>query len=183
VKLFVLYAEFFKIGTFSVGGGLATLPFLFQIAEKYGWFGAEEISNFLAIAQASPGAIGANMAALAGFRCAGISGAAAAMAGLVSPAIVIIVVIARMFAAFRANKTVVAVFRGFRPAAAGLLAAAGFGVWKLILVADASGPWYGRLRLKEAALFVVFFVLIRKFALHPVICIIAAGAVGVLLGL
>ena len=169
---------------FSVGGGLATLPFLFQLAEKYGWFGAEEISNFLALAQSSPGAIGANMAAQAGFRCAGIPGAAAAVAGLVSPAIVIIVVIARMFAAFRANKTAEAVFRGFRPAAAGLLAAAGFGVWKLVLIADPSGgPWYGRLRLKEAALFAAFFVLIRKFALHPVVCIAAAGAAGILLGL
>jgi chromate transporter len=185
MNLLVLYAEFFKIGIFSIGGGLATLPFLFQLTGKYSWFGAHDVSNFLAVAQSAPGAVGVNMAAQAGFHCAGISGAIIAALGLVSPAIIVITVIARMLTAFSESKTAAAVFQGFRPAAAGLLAAAGFGVWKLVLIADgvSGGPWYKHLHLKQTALFIAFFIAIRKFALHPVICIIAAGIAGIALKL
>ena len=63
MTLLVLYAEFFKIGIFSIGGGLATLPFLFELAGKYRWFGTQNVSNFLAIAQSVPGVVGVNMAA------------------------------------------------------------------------------------------------------------------------
>jgi chromate transporter len=55
VKLLVIFAEFCKIGLFAVGGGLATLPFLFELAEKYEWLRPEQIRDFLAIAQSSPG--------------------------------------------------------------------------------------------------------------------------------
>jgi chromate transporter len=125
------------------------------------------------------------MAAQAGFRCAGIAGAVIAPLGLVSPAIAVIVIVARTLAAFKENAVVAAVFRGFRPAAAGLLAAAGFGVWKLVFWAgtDGAAPWYAWFRWREAGLVLVLVILIRTLKLHPVVYIAAAGAAGLLLKL
>jgi chromate transporter len=178
VNVFLLYAEFVKIGLFSVGGGLATLPFLFELAEKYDWLTPEKLGDFLAIAQSSPGAIGVNVAALAGFAAAGIPGAFAAALGLITVPIVVIILVARMLAAFKENQSVQAVFSGLRPAAAGLIAAAGFGVWKLVLYNGAAPLWYESLRWKETLLFVVLFALIWKFKKHPVVYIAAAGLMG-----
>jgi chromate transporter len=179
MNLFVLYAEFFKVGLFSIGGGLATLPFLFEMASRYDWLSPEKLGDFLAIAQSSPGAMGMNMAAQSGFAAAGIPGAVIAPLGLVSIPIVVIIIVARMLARFKENRAVGAVFTGLRPAAAGLISAAGFGVWKLSLYNGAAPVWYKALRPREALLFAVLFALIWKFKQHPVVYIAAAGIAGV----
>jgi chromate transporter len=179
VNLFILYAEFFKIGLFSIGGGLATLPFLFDLAVRYDWLIPEKIGDFLAIAQSSPGAMGVNMAAQSGFAAAGIPGVFIASLGLVSVPVIVIILVARVFARFKENRAAGAVFSGLRPAAAGLISAAGFGVWKLSLYNGNAPVWYKALRPKEALLFAVLFALIWKFKQHPVVYIAAAGIVGV----
>jgi chromate transporter len=179
MSLFVLYAEFFKIGLFSIGGGLATLPFLFDLAARCEWLSPERLGDFLAIAQSAPGAMGVNMAVQSGFAAAGIPGAVIAPLGLVSVPVIVIIVVARMLARFKENRAVGAVFSGLRPAAAGLIGAAGFGVWKLSLYNGAAPVWYEALRPREALLFVVLFALIWKFKKHPVVYIAAAGIAGV----
>jgi chromate transporter len=183
VKPFILFAEFFKTGLFSVGGGLATLPFLYEFSEKYGWFPYEKVADFLAIAQSSPGAVGVNMGAQAGFMAAGPAGLPLAVLGLVTPSIIVIIIIARMLRSVKENRIVAAVFSGLRPAAAGLLAAAGLGVWKLSLIDTGAPVWYETIRIGEALIFAAVFVLLRKCRLHPVIYIAAAGAAGLALGL
>jgi chromate transporter len=165
------------------GGGLATLPFLYELAEKYGWFGREKVADFLAVAQSSPGAVGINMGVQAGFTAAGPAGVPLAALALVAPSIVIIIIVARMFRSFRENRIVAAVFSGLRPAAAGLLAAAGLGVWKLSLVNTGAPVWYRMFRPGETFIFAAVFILLRKFRIHPVIGIAAAGALGLALGL
>jgi chromate transporter len=183
VIFLVIFVTFFKIGVFSIGGGLATLPFLFELAEQHSWLSPEKIGDFLAIAQSSPGATGVNMAAQTGYLWAGPGGSAAAALGLITPSIIVIIIVARMLAAFKENKIVAAVFTGLRPAAAGLLAAAGFGVWKLALFESGGAVWYGFIRWRELCLFAVFFILVWKFKKHPILYIAAAGAVGIGLGL
>jgi chromate transporter len=183
MSLLLLYVEFFKIGVFSVGGGLATLPFLYQMADRYEWLAKEKVADFLAIAQSSPGAIGVNMAAQAGFLCAGLPGAILAVLGLVSPAIAVIVLIARMLAAFKENKTVASVFSGLRPAAAGLLAAACFGALKISLYNNAASAWHEIIRLREFVIFAVLFPLVFRFRVHPIVYIAVGAAAGVALGL
>jgi chromate transporter len=178
-----LFAEFCKIGLFSVGGGLATLPFLFELAKKSGWLSPEKIGDFLAIAQTSPGAIGVNMGAQAGFLFAGVPGAYTAALALAAPSIVIIIFVARIFKSFRENRILASVFSGLRPAAAGLLTAAGFNAWKLSLYNGGAKNWYELLRWREAILFVMFFFGIYKLKGHPVIYIAIAAALGVVLGL
>ncbi|MDR1949216.1 MAG: chromate transporter [Spirochaetaceae bacterium] len=180
--LLLLFAEFFQIGLFSVGGGLATLPFLYRLADKYQWFDYGTIADMVAIAESTPGAIGVNMATYAGFRCAGIPGAILATLGLVSPSILIIIIVARIFLGFKDNPLVNAVFSGLRPAAAGLIAAAGFTVISLSLYNKETPVWYMGFRWREFLLFTLLFILIRKFKKHPVIYIAAAGVAGLILG-
>ncbi|MDR1576325.1 MAG: chromate transporter [Treponema sp.] len=179
----LLYAEFFKTGLFAVGGGLATLPFLFQMADRYGLLNRETVGNFLAVAQSSPGPVGVNMAAQTGFRYGGIAGACIAALGLVSPAILIINVIARMLRSFKESKTAVSVFAGLRPAACGLLAAAGLGVWKLALYKPDAAAWYELLRWKETLIFAALFLAIRKCKRHPAVYIAAGAILGITLGM
>ena len=183
MNLFLIYLLFFQIGVFAIGGGLATLPFLFQMADRYEWLNQEMIGNFLAIAQMSPGAIGVNVASQTGFQYGGIPGAILAALGLVSPAIVIISFIARVMQSFRENTIVKSVFSGLRPAAAGLLASAFLMTFMLVLFNRNSAQWYQIIRLREFVLFVVLYLLMLKFKFHPVIYIAAGALAGILLGL
>lgn len=181
--LLILFGEFFKIGLFAVGGGLATLPFLYQLADRYDWLSYETIADMIAISESTPGAIGVNMATYAGFQAAGVAGAVIATVGLVSPSIIVIIIVARILTAFKASPAVAAIFQGLRPAATGLIAAAGFGVIRLSLYSGGGSHWYGWIRWPELALFALLFLLIYKFKKHPVWYILAAGAAGILLGL
>ena len=70
----ILFFEFFKVGLFTIGGGLASLPFLYELAEKYTWINNSMIADMIAISQSTPGPIGINMATYAGFKAGGILG-------------------------------------------------------------------------------------------------------------
>jgi chromate transporter len=183
MKLFLVFVTFCRIGLFAVGGGLATLPFLFEIADSSDWLSREAVGNMLAVAQSLPGAIGVNLAAYTGFRYLGIPGAYLAALGLIFPSIAVITIVAKMLQAFKESIVVQRLFNGFRPAAAGLLSAAGFGAITLFLYNPEAPVWYELIRWREALLFLVIFILVFKFKKHPVIYIIAAGAAGAALGL
>jgi len=187
MSLLFLYLEFFRIGLFAVGGGLATLPFLFHMSndnfifiKETGWLSAGEIGNFIAIAQCAPGAIGVNIATQTGYLYGGIGGSLAAVLGLVSPAIIVISFISRVLYSLKENKITSSVFSALRPAATGLLCAAGFGVWKLSVYNPNFEKWYGLIRWREFLIGVVLFLLIKKFKLHPVIYIALGAVAGVI---
>jgi len=190
--LILLYIEFFKIGIFAVGGGLATLPFLFLMANdrfafirRTGWLNTEQVGNFLAIAQCSPGAVGVNVCAQTGFLYNGIPGGVVAVLGLISPAIIIISIVFKALQTIKNNKTSIAVFSGLRPAATGLLTAAGLGVWKLALynAAAAGGAWHEIIRWRESLVCLVIFLLIVKFKRHPIVYVALGAIAGIALGL
>jgi chromate transporter len=183
MKLFLVLVTFCRIGLFAVGGGLATLPFLFEIADNSDWLSREAVGNMLAVAQSLPGAIGVNLAAYTGFRHLGIPGAYLAALGLIFPSIVVITIVAKMLKAFKESVIVQRLFNGFRPAAAGLLSAAGFGAITLSLYNPGAPIWYELIRWREAVLFLLIFILVFKFKKHPIVYILAAGAAGVALGL
>jgi chromate transporter len=183
VNPLLLFVQFFKIGLFSIGGGYATLPFLYEMADTYEQLSREDVGNMLAVAQSLPGAIGVNLSAYTGFHFAGVPGAFAAALGLVAPSIVIIVIIARVLAAFKESGIVASLFAGFRPAGAGLLSAAAFSAVAVSLYMPGWEFWYQALRWRELALFGALFFLIVKFKKHPVFYIAAAALAGVLLGL
>ena len=92
--LLSLYWEFFKTGLFAVGGGLATLPFLQNMAVSTGWFTTAQLADMIAVSESTPGPLGINTATYVGFTTAGVPGAVVATLGLVSPSIIISLVVA-----------------------------------------------------------------------------------------
>jgi chromate transporter len=179
-----LFLSFAQIGLFAVGGGLATLPFLFKFAATHDWLSPEDIGNVLAVAQSSPGTIGNNMAAFIGFTGGGVGGAFAASLGLAAPSIIIILLVARMMAVVEENVLVKAVFSGLRPAAAGLLAFACLQALSIALYNPDAAHVYEILRWKETLLCAVVYAgLVRFRKLHPAVFIALGGVAGVALGL
>ena len=114
-----LFWEFFKTGLFAVGGGLATLPFLYDISERTGWFSAAEIADLLAVSESTPGAIGINMSTYAGVHTAGVIGGIVATMGLICPSIIVIIIISNVLKKFQDSKLVQKIFYGLRPASLG----------------------------------------------------------------
>jgi chromate transporter len=184
MKLLFLFITFFRIGLFAIGGGLATLPYLFELADKSdGWLSREMIGDMLAVAQSSPGAVGVNLSAYTGVRYAGIPGAFAAALGLIAPSIVIIVIVAKTLKAFKENAVVKSFLAGFKPAATALISVAGLGAIALSLWNSAALSLLEYIRWKETLIFIAFFLLIFKFKKHPIVYIIGAGVAGVVLKL
>ena len=182
-----LFWEFFKTGLFSVGGGLATLPFLYDMSERTGWFSHMDLANMLAVSESTPGPIGVNMATYVGYDLAGIWGAVIATLGLITPEIIVILIIVRFLKKFRHNKYVDAAFYGLRPCSVGLIAAAGFLVIKVSLfnleAFAASGALLSLFNFKAIALAAVLLVLTRWVkktkGLHPIVFILISAAVGI----
>ncbi|MBQ1999797.1 MAG: chromate transporter, partial [Spirochaetales bacterium] len=104
--LLLLYLEFFKVGLFSIGGGLATIPFLQELSIKYGWFDQKLFTDMIAISESTPGPIGVNMATYVGYHTAGIPGGIISTLGLISPSIIIILLIACLLTQFKENRYV-----------------------------------------------------------------------------
>ncbi|MDK2789175.1 MAG: chromate transporter, partial [Epulopiscium sp.] len=112
---FLLFIEFFKIGLFAIGGGLATLPFLQELIEKYHWFSSYDLINMIAISESTPGPIGINTATFVGYKTAGIIGSIIATLGIVTPSIIIIILIAHYYMKFSEHPVVRASLNGIRP--------------------------------------------------------------------
>ncbi len=187
MQLVILFLEFFKIGLFSVGGGLATLPFLYDLANKYEWLRLEQIPNMVAVSESTPGPLGVNMATYAGFQCAGVLGSVVATLGLVTPSVIIIIFVYRFLEKFRSSPMVERAFYGLRPVVVGLIGAAGFGVVVMALlhmqVVQTEGVHniVGWFRWKECILFLLIFFASKKWKkIHPVVFIMVGAFAGIL---
>ena len=183
-----LFFEFFKTGLFAIGGGLATIPFLSDLAERTGWFSQVDLLNMIAVSESTPGAIGVNMATYVGYEVRGVPGCVVATLGLVTPSVIIILLIARVLKSFRQNRYVDAAFYGLRPCSVGLIAAAGVLVLKLALfnteLFQASGVLTDLFNFKAIILAAVLLVCTRYVnklkSLHPIVFIAASALIGVL---
>ena len=186
-----LFWEFFQTGLFAVGGGMATIPFLYDISDATGWFTHTDLANMIAVGESTPGPIGVNMATYVGFLTGmgesgvpgAILGAVIATLGLITPSIIIILIIAAILNSFRDNRYVNSAFYGLHPASTGLIAAAGLGVMQTNLFREgvislSSVNWKGWL------LAIVLWVLTNKVKatkkLHPIVFIGASAAIGIL---
>ncbi|MBQ3593434.1 MAG: chromate transporter [Clostridia bacterium] len=178
-----LFFEFFKTGLFSIGGGLATLPFLFKMAEKYGWFTANELTAMIAVAESTPGPIGVNVATYAGFKTAGILGGIAATLSLVLPSLIVILIIAGFLDKFRSNKIVDSVFFGLRPAVVGLISVSVMTLFETTFVNKLATVWYQFIDVKKAVLFAIITFLVFRFKKHPILYIALGAVAGICLSL
>ena len=182
-----LFFEFFKTGLFAVGGGLATIPFLNEIAVRTGWFTPEFLGDMIAVAESTPGPIGVNVATYAGFTTAGIYGALATTIGLVLPSYIIILIVGTMLEKFRSNPFVDKAFYGIRPVVVGMIASVALGLIGSALFTvefQNIGQFATSLDWRCVLMFVAFLFATNKWKkLHPIVFIIIAGALGALLKL
>ena len=178
-----LFLEFCKIGLFSVGGGMATIPFLTDLGQRTGWFTSGQLADMIAISESTPGPLGVNMATYVGFTTAGIPGGIVATLGLVFPALIIITIIARFLQEFRQSRIVDSVFYGLRAASVALITSAMLQVARIALMnhqtADGTVQlFYWPAVLLAAAVFVcVKYTPLKK--LHPILFIAASAVIGV----
>ena len=180
-----LFLEFCRVGLFSVGGGLATIPFLTDLGERTGWFTSGQLADMIAISESTPGPMGVNMATYVGFTSGGVLGGVISTLGLIFPSIVIILIIAQFLQKFRQSRVVDGVFYGLRAASVALITSAMLQVAKIALLLPAPGPEsafnlspnWGPIALAVAVFVCVKFTPLKK--IHPIFFILTSAVVGV----
>ena len=182
-----LFWEFFQTGLFAVGGGMATIPFLYDMSDKTGWFTHQDLANMIAVSESTPGPIGVNMATYVGFisgmqegnTLSAVLGAVTASLGLVAPSLIVILIVAAMLKRFKDSVYVQKAFYGLRPASTGLIAAAGISVAASNLF-DLSA---GSVNCKGLILAAVLWLLTNKVKqtkkFHPIVFIGFSALVGI----
>ena len=183
IELLHFMFEFFKTGLFAIGGGLATLPFLYEIGNKTGWFTSADVADMIAISESTPGPIGINMATYVGFTSFGVVGSLLGPIAMVIPSVIIIVLISKVLQKFKESKTVKDVFYGLRPASTGLIIAAGLGVAKIVFLHTdllEVANVFEWLNYKTILLAVGLHFLMKKVEIHPILVIGISALVGIL---
>lgn len=187
MEYLLLCFEFLKTGLFAIGGGLATLPFLYDMADNHTWFSRDVLADMIAVSESTPGPIGINMATYAGYNMGGILGALLATVSLLVPSIIIVLIMARFLSKFKDNQYINAAFYGIRPTVTALISVAAVEIIKIsILTIDqfvATQKIQNLFHWKALALFVVlYFIGMYSKKLHPFFLILLAGITGVAFG-
>ena len=181
-----LFLKFFKTGLFAVGGGMATLPFLYDVSDKTNWFTHAQLADMIAVSESTPGPIGVNMATYVGYLTGGRIGAIVATLGLITPSVIVILIVAAFLKAFRDSKYVAGAFYGLRPASTALITAAGLAVVKISFfdtkVFSDLGHILRSTKWEAVALAAVLVVLTRYTPKvknwHPIIFIAVSAVIG-----
>ncbi len=195
ISLFLrLYYEFFKVGLFAIGGGMATVPFLQEMGKSTGWFSPGELADMIAVSESTPGPIGINMATYVGYvsgvrhggAIEGILGSVIATVAIVTAPIIIILIIAKFLEKFRENIYVNAALYGLRTASVALIAAAGisivlFSIFQVENVYDIGKAVIDyRCFILAAAILVVTRWVPKVKEWHPIIFIAISAAIGII---
>ena len=191
-----LFWEFCKTGLFAIGGGMATVPFLREIADKTDWFTAGQLADMIAVSESTPGPLGVNMATYVGYTVGssqlgspwmGIVGAVTATLGLIFPSIVIVLCISFFLKRFRTSTLVDAALYGLRPASVALISAAGVEIVLFAILRVDSIYQIGAAQLSWKSVLLAAGVyaganLIPKLKkLHPIWFILLSAIVGIIL--
>ena len=163
-----IFLTFFKIGSFTIGGGYAMLPIIQrEVVDNKKWLGEEEFLDSIAVTNSLPGPLAINCATFVGYKTAGFAGAISAALGAVMPSFLIILVIAIFFGAIRENPIIEHVFAGIRPAVVALIAFA------LVKLVKSMGVNYVNISISVS---VLLLILLLNF--HPIVTIIICGSLG-----
>lgn len=180
-----LALEFFKIGLFSLGGGLATIPFLSELGTKYEWFTQKELVDMIAISESTPGPIGINMATYVGFKTSGILGSLVATLSEVLPALIIITIIYRVLNKFKNNEFVSKLLIGIRPCTLALMLAAFINVFSnSVLPINQIGNmevFLNSIDIKLILMFIAIYIFKTKTKYHPLVYISISAILGIIL--
>lgn len=186
MEFFSLFFTFLKIGLFTIGGGYAMIPLIQDEVLAHGWLTQEQLIDFIAVAESTPGPFAINIATFVGTKTYGVLGALATTTGVVLPSFIIILVVARFFLTFRENRYVQAALSGLRPTVVGLVIAAAFSVSLSTFFLTA--PDFAKLGefftsgidYRAIILFAVLFVISRLKKLSPILIILSAAGLGLL---
>lgn len=179
----LLFYEFFKIGLFSVGGGYATLPFLYFLTTKYNWFSAKELTDMLAVSNVTPGPVGINMATFAGFASAGILGSIVSTMAIVLPSYILILIIVRLLKKFQDSEVIGGIFEGLRPAGTAMIAAIGIRLFfdNIMHTSNYNHINFANTDIKALLLFAAFIFIAAKTKRNPILFILLGGIMGIIL--
>ena len=162
-----LFVSFFKIGSFTFGGGYAMIPLIQrEVVDNRRWVDGREFLDLLTLAQSAPGPISLNTSVFVGYKRAGYAGAVTALLGIVVPPFTIILLIALFFAGIRDNAVVDAAFKGMRPAVVALIV--------VPVISLARGMHWSMVAVVALSAVVVW-----RFGVSPVYLIIIAAAAGI----
>ena len=180
----LLFYEFLKTGLFSVGGGYATLPFLFHMTENYDWFTKEELTNMIAISNITPGPVGINMATYTGFTMAGIFGSFLSTFAVVAGPFILALIVIYFLNKFREAKIIKAIFKSLRPTSCALLS---FVAIQLIIQDVFNDAKWSELllnfNLRAFLLLIVLFILYKYLKSNPSLIILAGALLGFIFNL
>jgi len=169
-ELLNLFLTFFKIGLTTFGGGYAMLPILErEIVKNKKWATNEELANYYAIGQCTPGIISVNTATFIGYKRKGILGGIISTLGIVSPSILIILLIANLISNFIDFPITKHIFAGINISVSALIISAVIKLWKNSIVDKTT-----------FFIFLTLFILSILFNISPVIIIILSGLLGLL---
>ena len=130
----ILFWEFFKIGTFAAGGGIAAMPFLFSLAERYPWYTHEMLVDMIAVSEIAPGPIGVKMSTYAGYSAAGVLGGLVATLGIIAPGVIMMLLMVKLLSNISENKHMQSIFYGLRPAVTALIVVVGLEIAKFTVL-------------------------------------------------
>ncbi|MBM6716091.1 chromate transporter [Gemmiger formicilis] len=178
-----LFLSFLQVGLFSIGGGYATMPLIQnQVVELHPWLTLQEFTDLITISQMTPGPIAVNSATFVGIRIAGIPGAIVATLGCITPALILVSLLAFVYNKYKDISVLQNVLSCLRPVVVSLILGAGLSILALVLFNGQTPDvqvvdWIG------TGSFVVAFVLLRKFKWNPILTMCLCGAAELVLHL
>ncbi len=181
IRILELFLTFFRIGLFTFGGGYAMLPMIQQEVVRHNWMSIEDLVNFIAVSESTPGPFAINVSTYIGAETAGFAGASAATAGVVLPSFLVISIVAAGYERFRTSQTVSGVMSGLRPAVIGLIGAALYSVGSAVLFPDGASVRPGLFGFSLAICGIVLFLRMKKQA-HPILLILLSAVLGIVAG-
>ena len=171
--LWQLFISYLKIGFFGFGGGYAMLPILQrEIVEKKHWATDADLTDYYAIGQCTPGVIAVNTSTFIGYKTHGILGGIAATAGMITPSLIIITIIAAFIQQFAHLAVVQHAFAGIRIAVCALVLQS---VWKMAKKGVVDVP--------TSVILLVTFAAVAFFGVSPVVMVVLAAAAGIIIGM
>ncbi len=184
----LLFLEFFKMGALTFGGGYAMIPFIEETVTSHGWMTTEELVDFIAVSESTPGAFAVNISTYVGSEVGGLPGALCATFGLVLPPFLLILLIAKSYQKFKENTIVKGVMLGLKSTVVGLIGATVLTVGTDILFPtglDLSSV-SGALGTTEfwfiLVVFAVMLFLMLYQKLNPILVILISAAAGIAAG-
>ena len=178
-----LFFTFFKIGLFTFGGGYAMIPMIREEVVNHGWLAQEELVNFIAISESTPGPFAINIATYVGKVTTGFFGSAMCTLGVVLPSFIVILIVARVYDRFRKSTVISGMMKGLKPAVVGLIAAALISIGQTVFF-----PQQIAVSVLTTPAFLVSLVIFALAVtasfkkMHPIIIILGSAALGVLAG-